>query len=107
MGSTEALQKIWQMLLSARNGAFPLNVEGALVVEEDSTTPHFEDLAATEQQIIPVGAKGYAIIILTGTATINGKTAPAGMAISDSNKQLATITVICGTPGTAFVAWNT
>lgn len=91
------------------DGTFALDVDasGGVVVTPQTVTFHAEDLAATESQIIPAGAKGYGIWILTGTATVGGKTAVAGMFIGDSNTLAASLTVTMAASSTGFVTWNT
>lgn len=73
----------------------------------EEVTSHFKTLAAGETQVIPVGAKGYSVSILTGTATIEGEAVPAGYSVGEEKKLLATVTVTCDTPGTATVSWDT
>lgn len=72
-----------------------------------TVTANFEDLAATESQVIPVGAKGWAVTVFTGSATINGKTVVEGYSGGDPNTLANTVTVTMAAASTGFVRWNT
>jgi hypothetical protein len=65
-------------------------------------------LGAAASATVPVGAKGYVITVMTGTATIAGVAAiPAGITFS-SNRVVATaIVVLTAAASSAVVAWET
>lgn len=65
-------------------------------------------LGASATGTIPVGAKGYQISILTGTATVQGTALiPAGANFSSNNTVAATITVTTASTSSALLAWET
>lgn len=70
-------------------------------------TPHPVSLGASATQVIPIGAKGWTITVITGTATINGASVPAGFSDSDDGPLAAAITVITAAASSAYVRWNT
>lgn len=72
-----------------------------------TVTPHFAAPAAESTTVIPIGAIGAGILILTGTGTINGVAWPAGTPWNDPNKLAATVTLILDTPGTAVIYYGT
>lgn len=70
-------------------------------------TPHFKALGASGSQVIPSGAKGYFIAILTGTGTIGGEAVSVGVSVGSQNTQGASITVTTAASSSAFVSWET
>lgn len=78
------------------------------------TTPQTATLAAPSligaisTATVPIGAKGYQISVLTGTATIMGTALiPAGVTISSNNTVATAIVVTTAATSTALVAWET
>lgn len=90
-----------------------LSVQGiasgtALSVSDLRTvTPHFKTLGASGSQVIPIGARGYMATFMTGTGTIGGEVATAGLSVSSSNTLAATVTVATDSASSAFVSWET
>ncbi len=78
-----------------------------VIAKQPAVTPHIVVLDAEETQVIPIGAKGWTFSVLTGTATVNGETVPAGFSDSDSQPLAATITVITAAASSAYIRWNT
>lgn len=70
-------------------------------------TPHVVLVAASGSQAIPIGAKEWSFVFLTGTGTVNGIAVPAGLGDSGQNKLAATITIATNAASTAYVRWNT
>lgn len=65
-------------------------------------------LGASASTTIPAGVKGYQISVLTGTATVKGTAlVPAGVTISSSREQAASITVTTAAASSALVVWET
>ncbi|MCK8235431.1 hypothetical protein, partial [Erwinia amylovora] len=58
-----------------------------------------------QTETIPVGAFNIGIIFLTGTGTVGGVDLPVGTPMNIDGKIAATVAVVCGTPGTARVAY--
>lgn len=80
---------------------------GTVISMDDQTTPNFVALPASSSQVIPAGAKGWTVSILTGTGTIGGLTVPAGFSDSDTDTTLVPITVTTNANSTAYVRWLT
>lgn len=82
---------------------------GGAISAAQSVTPHASIVVpASTSQVIPTGAKGWTVTVLTGTATVNGAAAmPAGFSDSDPYTTLADITVTPDAASTAYVRWNT
>lgn len=79
-----------------------------IVVSPQSVTPHNTLLGASASQVIPIGAKGWSVSIITGTATVGSASLlPAGFSDSDPNTLLATIIVTTDSASSAYVRWNT
>lgn len=72
-----------------------------------SVTPHFIGKTAGQTQVIPIGAIGANVQILTGTGTLGGLAVAAGDYWYEPNKLAATVTLVLDTPGTARVYYGT
>lgn len=71
-------------------------------------TPHVVLLGASATQVIPVGAKGWSFVVLTGTATVAGVAGiPAGVGDADVNTLAATLTITTAAASSAYLHWNT
>lgn len=81
---------------------------GGIPVTPQTVTLHTALLGASATQAIPTGAKGYLVVVITGTATINATASvPAGVSLSDVNTLAAGFSVVTASASSAFVAWNT
>lgn len=80
---------------------------GGIPVTPQSVTPNFFAPASTTPVVIPVGAIGASVLILTGTGTLNGVDQPLGVPWTEPNKLAATVTLVLGSPGTARVYYGT
>lgn len=71
-----------------------------------AVTPHFKTLGASGSQVIPIGARGYLVTFMTGTGTIGGEVATAGLSVSSSNTLAVTVTITTDSASSAFVSWE-
>lgn len=73
-----------------------------------TVTAHTVLQGASSTQVIPIGAKGWTVSIITGTASIGAATGlPAGFSDADTNTLAATISVVTSSASSAYVRWNT
>lgn len=79
---------------------------GSIVVTSPAVTENPVALGASVSQIIPVGAKSWAAVLLTGTGTINGVALPLNVPVSGGTLA-ATVTIATGTTSSAFVLYET
>lgn len=61
----------------------------------------------TGSQVVPIGAKGWSAIFMTGTGTVNSQAVVAGASIGDPNITANTVTIAVDADSSAFVRWNT
>lgn len=81
---------------------------GVVTTPQTATLAAPSLLGASSSATVPVGAKGYQISVLTGTATIAGTALiPAGVTISSNNTVAVAIVVTTAATSTALVAWET
>lgn len=80
---------------------------GGIPVTPQTVTPNFFAPATTTPVVIPAGAIGASILILTGTGTLNGVDQPVGVPWTEPNKLATTVTLVLGSPGTARVYYGT
>ncbi len=76
-------------------------------VTSGTVTPNFAAVVASGSIVIPAGAIGASVIILTGTGTLNGVDQPMGVPWSEPNKLAASVTLQLANPGTARVYYGT
>lgn len=76
------------------------------VSEDKAVTPSFMALGASGSQVIPAGAKGYSIQILTGSGTIGGAAVTSVFSLVSHSTLAASLTVTTNATSSAFVAWN-
>lgn len=100
---------VLQVGLDPNGNPTPVQVTSSGTAAAQSVTPHASIVVpASTSQVIPTGAKGWTVTVLTGTATVNGAAAmPAGFSDSDPYTTLADITVTPDAASTAYVRWNT
>lgn len=72
----------------------------------DQVTPTFHSMGASASYSIPIGAKGWTVVFLTGTGTIGGQAVSAGFADSDSGTLAAAIALTTGATSSAYVRYN-
>lgn len=71
-------------------------------------TPHNVLLGASTPQVIPVGARGWSFVVLSGTATVGAATGvPSGVGDSYQGTLAATLTITTAADSSAYVSWNT
>lgn len=70
-------------------------------------TPHFAAPAASSTTVIPIGAIGASVIILTGTGTLNAVDQPVGIPWTEPGKLAATVTLVLASASTARVYYGT
>lgn len=81
---------------------------GVVTTPQTATLAAPSLLGASSTATVPIGAKGYQISVLTGTATIMGTALiPAGVTISSNNTVAAAIAVTTAATSSALVAWET
>jgi hypothetical protein len=76
-------------------------------ITQPTITPNFFAPASTTPVVIPIGAIGASVLILTGTGTLNGVDQPVGVPWTEPNNLAATVTLVLGSPGTARVYYGT
>lgn len=80
----------------------------SIAVGGQSVAHHEILLGASATQIIPIGAKGWTVSVLTGTATVGSAAAlPAGFSDNDPNTLTNTLTITTAAASSAYVRWNT
>lgn len=77
-----------------------------VVVASAPVTEHPVALGASASQVIPIGAKSWAAVLLTGTGTINGVAMPLNIPLSGGTLA-TTVTIATGTTSSAFVLYET
>lgn len=80
---------------------------GGIPITPSSGTLTLVAATAGSSTVIPVGAFNIGIIFLTGTGTVNAVDLPVGLPLNIDSKTAATITVTCGSPGTARISYLT
>lgn len=79
---------------------------GSIIVTSPAVTENPVAMGASASQVIPVGAKSWAAVLLTGTGTINGVALPLNVPVSGGTLA-ATVTIATGSASTAFVLYET
>lgn len=92
-------RQLWQLL-----GELTAISDGLGVT---TVTPHMVTLGASASQVIPAGAKGWAMTIFTGTGTVGGAAVGAGFAIDNPKTLAITLTVTTDAASSGFVIWYT
>lgn len=85
----------------------PASGGGGIPSAPPTVTPNFFAPTAGQTVIIPVGAIGASVLILTGTGTLNTVDQPLGVPWTEPGKLAATVTLVLGSPGTARVYYGT
>lgn len=81
-------------------------LKGLLKILGAPVTNNFATIT-TGSQVIPIGAKGWSAIFMTGTGTVNSQAVSAGASIGDPNITANTVTIAVDADSSAFVRWNT
>lgn len=74
-----------------------------VVIRYPSGTLSVFSKTAGQTETIPVGAFNIGILITSGTAMIGGVSWPVNTPFNLEARTAATITVVCGSPGTAVI----
>lgn len=79
---------------------------GSITVTSPPVTENPVSLGASASQVIPVGAKSWAAVLLTGAGTINGVALPLNVPVSGGTLA-ATVTIATAGGSSAFVLYET
>lgn len=79
---------------------------GTFTSTPPSVTPTFVALGASGSQVIPIGAKGWTVTILTGTGTVGGLTVPTGFYDSDTGVLVVALTITTNAASSAYIRYN-
>lgn len=80
-----------------------INIVGG---SEGGVTPNFIAATASSTTVIPIGAIGAGVLILTGTGTLNTIAWPTGTPWNEPNKLAATVTLVLGGASTAIIYYG-
>ncbi len=75
-------------------------------MEFDSSTPIIQVIGASSTLVIPSGAHNWTFTVLTGTATINNASVPAGFSDSSEAEILSAITIVTGSASSAYIRYG-
>ena len=75
-------------------------------VSADNVTPNFATLAPLTSGTIPAAAKGYSVVVINGSATVNGASYKSGQCLSVRNAPTSPVVISTGTGSTLFYHYN-
>ena len=107
--ATSALQTTGNTALATINTTLgsPMQAGGNVVATQPSVTAVFVSVAASTSGSIPIGAKGWAFAVLSGSGTFGGVSISAGFSDTDDKTLLNAINYTTNTGSTAYVRYNT